>query len=54
MPTGASKHYLNGGGSMIELSTGKVVSNPKPQGASVGPQVKSGNLTTNLNSASVF
>lgn len=39
---------------MIELSTGKVVSNPKPQGASVGPQVKSGNLTTNLNSASVF
>lgn len=54
MPTGASKHYLNGGGSMIELSTGIAVNNSKPQGTSVGPQVKNGNHTTNMNSASVF
>ena len=51
MPKGASKHYLNGGGSMIELSTGTVInSNLKPQPSNV----KSGNHTTNLNSASVF
>ena len=45
MPTGASKHYLNGGGSMIELSTG--TQKPLASGSSK-------NHTTNLNSASVF
>ena len=44
IPPGASKHYLNGGGSMIELSTGT----GKPVTGS------SKNPTTNLNSASVF
>ena len=51
MPKGASKHYLNGGGSMIELSTGTIVnSNMKPQPVNT----KGGNHSTNLTSASVF
>ena len=52
MPKGASKHYLNGGGSMIELSTGTIVnSNMKPQPVNTKG---AGNHSTNLNSASVF
>ena len=48
IPAGASKHYLNGGGSMIELSTGTTGPNvPHPSSTNK-------NHTTNLNSASVF